>query len=173
MGSPATPTRDSTSSGFVEAVQDDPDTYERVGWVSSNAHPVETVFSNVQVLETASRTFLAGEDGFRMLLYVVPIALLLAAGLAIARYLGTPSASDGAVAVIAVVPGYFLARVVGTLLFGVSVGEATGAPDAPTALVLAGIGYLAVVAGSAAPRGTSSRPNRPVPARRGTSPSGR
>lgn len=56
-------------------------------WVFYNAHFVDTVFGNLPLLGSTSNSFVGvSEDGFTVLLYLVVPVLLLAAGLALARF---------------------------------------------------------------------------------------
>lgn len=139
--------RDSGLNTFIEAVQGEPATVDMVGWVFYNAHLVETVFADVPVLGTTSSSFIGGDAGFTPLLYVVPVGLLLAAGLAMGRLYGTDDAASGAVAGLTVLPGYFVATLAGTVVFAVSIAGATGSPDALAAIVLAGVVYPAICGG--------------------------
>jgi hypothetical protein len=123
--------------------------YQLVGWVFYNAHFVDTVFGGLPVAATGSAV--GGENGFTPLLFLVPPALLLAAGLAVARFRGADTPATGALAGLAVVPGYFLLSVAGVFLFTIAAGPARGRPDPVLAAVLAGVVYPAVlgVAGGA------------------------
>lgn len=113
-----------------------------VGWVFYNSHFVDTALSGAPVSVAANA--IGGDQGFTALLFVVPPALLSGAGLAVARYraVGTPGA--GALAGLAVVPGYVVPSAVGALLFTISAGPATGRPDLLLAVVLAGVVYPGV-----------------------------
>lgn len=139
--------RDSPLHRVLEAFDGEPATYEMVGWVFYNAHFVETVFRDVPVLGSYATSYVGGEQGFTPLLYVVPPALLLAAGIAVATLRGVDTPSEGAAVGLTVVPGYLLASVVGAFLAEVTLGAASGAPDLLPAVVLAGIVYPVVFAG--------------------------
>ena len=128
--------REGTLNRVLEFMTDDEATYEIVGWVFYNAHFVDTVFEGIPFVSTAN---FVGEDGFTTALFLVPPALLLVSGLALSRYRGVTDAAEGVLTGLAVVPGYFLASVVGVFLFQVSVGDASAAPDLAPALVLAGV----------------------------------
>jgi hypothetical protein len=136
--------RESALNRLVEALQGGPATVDMVGWVFYNAHLVLTVIADVPVVGTSSTSFIGGEGGFTPLLYVVPIALLIAAGLAAGRYRGTSAVDQGVLAGLTVVPGYAVGAVVGAQLFAVSAAGATVAPDPVTAVALAGVGYPAI-----------------------------
>ncbi len=118
-------------------------TYELVGWVFYNAHLVEISYTGIGIF-SPPRNFVGGEDGFTVLLYLIPPALLLIAGLAIGRYRGVVDTNDGAVTGALVAPGYLVLSIVGVFLFDVSVGDASGAPDPIPAILIAGIIYPVV-----------------------------
>jgi len=139
--------RDSALNRLIEALDGEPATYELVGWVFYNAHMVDTVVEDIPLIGTRSTSYIGGEDGFTIVLYLIPVALLVAAGLALARYSRAETPTEGATLAALVVPGYLLATVAGTLLFEVSVGGATGGPDLVAAAVLAGIVYPLVCGG--------------------------
>lgn len=131
----------------IEAFQDEPATYEMVGWVFYNAHFVDTAIEGIPMIGGSSTNFITGEAEFTMLLYVIPIALLIGAGLALARYESVESPTGGVLAGITVVPGYLLAIVAGVFLFEVSIGGVAAAPDMIQAIGLAGVTYPLVFGG--------------------------
>ena len=139
--------RDSGLNRLIEALDGEPATYELVGWVFYNAHMVDTVVEDIPLIGTRSMSYIGGEDGFTVLLYLVPVALLFAVGLALARYWRAETPAEGATFGALVTPGYLLATVAGVLLFEISVGGATGGPDLLAAAVLAGIVYPLVCGG--------------------------
>jgi hypothetical protein len=116
--------------------------YKFVGWVFFNSHFVDTVVSG-PVGATAGNA-IGGGNGFTSVLFLVPPALLVGAGLAVGRFHGVETAESGALAGSAVVPGYLLMAVVGAVLFVVSAGPASGRPDVVLAVVLAGVVYPTV-----------------------------
>lgn len=133
-----TDVRESRLNRFVEAFEGEPATYELVGWVFYNTHLVDVVYEGFGgVFLPAS--YVGGEDGFTAVLYVVPPALLVGAGLAIGRYQGGTETNDGAVAGALVLPGYLVCSIAGAFLFEVSTTGTTGAPDLPAAFFLAGL----------------------------------
>lgn len=139
--------RESSLNRIIEVLDGEPATYELVGWVFYNAHMVETVFRNIPLLGSRTTSYIGGEAGFTTLLYLVPVALLFAAGLALARYRAVDTPTAGAIVGSAVVAGYLLAAVAGGFLFEVTIAGSTGGPDLLTAAVLAGIIYPLVCAG--------------------------
>ena len=138
--------RESALNQFVEAFEGAPATYEMVGWVFYNAHFVDVVFRDIPFVGSRSGTFVGGQDGFTTLLYVVPPALLVAAGLALSRRQGATTPVEGATAGLTVVPGYLVLSVAGPFLFAVAALGARGAPDLLPAVVLAGVLYPLVFA---------------------------
>lgn len=138
--------QDSTIQRFIEAVEGEPATYEMVGWVFYNAHLVDTVFTDVPAIGEFTTNAIGGDDGFSVLVYLIPIGLLLAAGLAIAQYRDVQNPTDGMLAGLTVVPGYLVLTIVGIFLFEVSVGGATGRPELLEGILLAGIIYPAIFA---------------------------
>ena len=140
--------RESALNQFVEAFEGAPATYEMVGWVFYNAHFVDVVFRDIPFVGSRTGSFVGGQDGFTTLLYVVPPALLLAAGLALSRRQGATTPGQGAMAGLAVVPGYLVLSVAGVFLFEVAALGAKGAPDLLPAVVLAGVLYPLAFAGA-------------------------
>lgn len=128
---------------ILEAFGGDSATYELVGWVFYNAHLVDVSYSGLSVF-TPPANFVGGEDGFTVLLYLIPPALLLIAGLGIGRYQGVSDPQAGAIAGALLVPGYLVLSVGGVFLFSVSVGDASGAPDLIPAIAIAGLIYPVV-----------------------------
>jgi hypothetical protein len=120
-----------------------------VGWVFFNSHFVDIVVeADVLGFGAARAVSFIGGDGFSPLLYVVPIALLVAAGLAVARSQGVTETADGAVAGALVVPPYLVLCLVGALVFRVSsagLGASfSGQPELLPAVLLAGLVFPAV-----------------------------
>ncbi|MFD1640600.1 hypothetical protein [Halohasta litorea] len=139
--------RESGLARIIEALDGQPATYELVGWVFYNAHLVETVIRDIPLVGSRTTSYIGGEAGFTTLLYLVPVALLFAAGLGLARYRAVDTPAAGALIGSTVVPGYLLAVAAGGFLFEVSIGGTTGGPDLLAAVVLAGIVYPLVCAG--------------------------
>lgn len=139
----ATDIEQSPLNRLVEFFEGDSATYELVGWVFYNAHLVDISYEGISIF-TPPRSFVGGEEGFTVLLYLIPPALLLIAGLAIGRYRGVTKPNGGAVTGALVTPGYLILSTVGVFLFSVSVGGASGAPDLVPAIALAGLVYPVV-----------------------------
>ena len=139
----ATELDDSALNAFVEFAEGESATYELVGWVFYNAHFVDVRYVNVSPF-SPPRNFVGGEDGFTVLLYVLPPLLLFGAGLAVCRYRGVAETAAGAVTGALVLPGYLVPSVGGVFLFEVTVGNASGAPALLPAIVLAGLLYPVV-----------------------------
>ncbi len=134
--------RDSGLGQLLEFLGEGGTIYKLVGWVFYNGHFVETVVDGAPV--TVAGNAIGGDGGFTPLLFVVPPAMLLAAGLAVARFQGIDAPGAGALAGAVVVPAYLALSVVGLLLFTVTAGPATGRPDPLLAVLLAGAVYPAV-----------------------------
>ncbi|MCQ4333809.1 hypothetical protein KM295_10010 [Natronomonas sp. F2-12] len=139
----ATDLESSPLNRLIEAFDGRSVTYELVGWVFYNAHLVDISYTGISIF-TPPRSFIGGDGGFTALLYLVPPALLLVAGLALGRYRGVTEPTGGAITGALVVPGYLVLSVAGVFLFTVSVGGASGAPELLPAVLLAGLVYPAV-----------------------------
>lgn len=139
--------RESPLNRFIETVEGEAATYELVGWVFYNAHLVDVVYDGLGGAVLPG-SFIGGDEGFSLLLYAVPVAVLLAAGLAVGRYRGVTGYNRGAVTGLTVLPGYLALCVVGVFLFRVSAVGTTGQPDMLPAILLAGVIYPAVFAGA-------------------------
>ena len=135
--------RESRLNQFAQTFGDGDATYELVGWVFFNAHFVDTLI-DAGFFGTGTTNFVGGEDGFAALLYLIPPAFLIIAGVALARYSGSVDPAEGAVTGALVAPGYLLLSVVGAFLFRVEAGGASGQPDLLPAIVVAGVLYPVV-----------------------------
>lgn len=135
--------RNSGINRFIEAFEGEPATYELVGWVFYNAHLTDVVYDGFGGMFLPAN-YVGGEDGFTVLLYVIPPALLLAAGLALGRYQGETETNAGAVVGATVLSGYLVASIVGVFLFEVSAAGTTGRPDLVPAVLIAGLVYPVV-----------------------------
>lgn len=137
--------RESGLNAIIEITEGGSAAYELVGWVFFNAHFVDIVYTGLGRALPAS--YIGGDQGFTVLLYGIPPALLIAAGLAISRYEGTAGPVRGAITGGLVTPGYFIGCLLGVFLFRVSALGATGEPDMLTGIILAGIIYPIVFGG--------------------------
>jgi len=120
-----------------------------VGWVFFNSHFVDTIIAaDFLGFGGSSATSFIGGDGFTPLLYLVPVALLVGAGLAVGRSQGVTETAAGAVAGAFVLPSYLALSVVGTLVFRVSTealgSSFSGQPDLLPSILLAGVVFPAV-----------------------------
>lgn len=116
--------------------------WQGVGWVFYNAHFVATRITS-GFGGTRSVNFIAESDGNGMvLLYLVPIVLLVAAGLVVARLDGADEPADAAAAGVTVVVGYLPLAILGRFLFQY---DGSVAPDIVTAVLLAGAVYPLVL----------------------------
>jgi len=120
--------------------------WKAVGWLFYNAHFVDTELPGFGGTQT--RNFVTSADGGSIaLLFLVPALLLLGAGVAAATLARAATAADGATVGALVTAGYLPLAIVGVVAFGYAVGEGTIAPDAITAVLLAGAVYPAVLGG--------------------------
>lgn len=133
--------RDSPIHQFIDVVEGEPATYELVGWVFYNAHFVTVVLSDVPLVGSRTISTVGGEDGFTPVLYLIPAALLVLAGLALAFVHEQHDPVTGALAGVRALPAYLVLSVVGVFAFEVTIGSARGAPDLLAAVFLAGIVY--------------------------------
>lgn len=150
--------RSSSLNRVLEAFQEEPATYEMVGWVFYNAHFVETVYRDLPLIGDQAASAISGDGGFSAVLYAVPVGLLFAAGLALARYQPPATVAEGALTGATTVPAYLLLSVLGVFLFEVSLGGATGGPDLLPAVLFAGVLYPALFAGAGGALGAALEP---------------
>lgn len=139
--------RDSPMHNIIEAFEGQPATYEMVGWVFYNAHFVNTVFHDLPLFGSHSASYIGGEDGFSVVLYLIPVAVLLIGGFGVAWYQQAPSPIEGVAAGATLLPGYLVLVIAGAFLFEVTIGGATGRPDLLPAIFLGGIVYPLLFAG--------------------------
>lgn len=112
--------------------------WQGVGWLFYNAHFVATR-STGGLGGTRSINFIAESDEpGAVLLYLVPIVLLVVAGLLVARWDGAQETADAATAGVTVVFGYLPLAILGRFLFQY---DGSVAPDIVTAVLLAGAVY--------------------------------
>lgn len=130
---------------FADLLGGDPiPAWKAVGWVFYNAHFVATEIP-IPLGGTRVENVIASADGGSLTaMYVVPPALLLVAGLLAGRLAGATEPIAGGRAGAFVVAGYLPLALVGTVVFGYSVGDGTIAPVLPTTALLAGVAYPAV-----------------------------
>jgi len=120
--------------------------WKGVGWLFYNAHFVDTSVPGFG--GTRTQNFVANADGGSLaLLFLVPPLVLLGAGVAAAALSRAASAADGATVGALAVVGYLPLAIVGVVAFGYAVGDGTIAPDAITAVLLAGAVYPTVLGG--------------------------
>lgn len=140
--------RASALNRIIDVLGGEPATYELVGWVFFNAHFVDTVFSDVPLVGTRATSFVGGEGGFSTALVAVPVVVLVAGGVGVALYAAAATGAEGLTAGLTLVPGYAVASVAGAFAFEVTVGSASAAPDPLAAVLVAGVLFPAVFAGT-------------------------
>ena len=114
--------------------------WQAVGWLFYNAHFVDT---RIEVMGTQSQNFIAASDGGAIvLLYLVPVVLLLAAGVLLARVADADDPTTGAAAGASVAVGYAPLGIAGAFLFSY---DGSIAPTLVTAILLAGLAYPLVL----------------------------
>lgn len=135
--------RGSTLARVAEFATGDDVTWQLVGWLFYNAHFVQTIVDvDVPLVGgTDATNFIAEGQAFSPALYLIPIALLFGAGLAVARFRASTSSRDAVLTGIAVAAGYLPLAVVGTFLFEIAVNASRAGPDVLPAVVLAGVLY--------------------------------
>jgi hypothetical protein len=138
----ATDIESSPLNQLIEFFGGESATHELVGWVFYNAHFVDISYTGIGLLSPPG-SFIGG-DGFTPLLHVIPPALLFIAGLALGRYAGVTELDQGAITGALVVPGYLLASLIGVFVFTVDIGDASGAPEFASAVLIAGVVYPVV-----------------------------
>jgi hypothetical protein len=140
--------QNSLLTGIAEAFGEAGADWKIVGWLFFNAHFVTTTITvDLGFLGggTDAVNFIAESDSLSAILYLVPPALLTAAGLGAARLNGLTETADALKVGPSVALGYLPPSVVGAVLFTISVGaDSGGSPTLLTAVVLAGIVYPVV-----------------------------
>jgi len=140
--------RESFLTGVAEAFGDEGADWKIVGWLFFNAQFVTTTVTvDLGFLGggTDAVNFIAESDGLSTILYLIPPALLTAAGLATARLDGATETARALRLGPSVALGYLPLSVAGALLFTISVGpDSGGSPTLLTAVALAGIVYPVV-----------------------------
>lgn len=138
---------DSTLNRLIEGLDGTLPTVDVVAWALYNAHFVEVIMRG-GVLGDSAFSLVGGDNGFTPLLYLVPVGLLVAAGLAISRYQRAASPTAGAIVGLTVLPGYLLLTIAGVFLFEVTAFGLEAGPDPVMAVILAGVVYPALFAGA-------------------------
>lgn len=132
-----------------DTVGDSGSSIDFIGWVFFNSHFVETI-TEADFLGFGGSTAVSfiGSDGFTPLLYLIPVALLVGAGLAVGRSKGVTETVDGAVAGVFVLPPYLVLSAIGAVVFRVSTeglgSSFSGQPELLPAILLAGLVFPAV-----------------------------
>lgn len=139
--------RDSTLNEILEFLNDDPATFEWVGWVFYNTHFVDTVIEDVPLWGSDTTTFVGSDGGFTALLYLVPIGMLLLAGILTAVYAQPTGPTGGLLAGIVPVGGYAIVSIIGVFVFELEIDQTSIAPELIPAIVLAGVMYPLVWSG--------------------------
>lgn len=136
--------RDSGYWQILEAVGRDGQGWKLLGWVFYDAHFARTTVrleTGIPLLGGAEVVSLITELGLSPLLYVVPPALLVAAGIVAARAAGAGTAGEALRIGPAVVLGYVPLAVAGAFLFRITEGGSFGGPTLVPAIGLAGVVY--------------------------------
>jgi hypothetical protein len=142
--------QNSMLADLAGAFGEDRPVWKLVGWVFFNAQFVTTTVTvDVPIFGgTSAVNFIAETDALSPVLYVVPPALLAAAGVATARADGATDLGRALRVGPSVALGYLPLSVLGAFLFSISVGESSGGfPTLVTAVVLAGVIYPVVFGG--------------------------
>lgn len=128
------------------------DSWKLVGWVFYSAHNVKTELTGLggsrsfNLLESAT-----GAEGLtstvpKLVYYLVPVVVLLAAGYVLYQRVDVSLDTEGAAGVGATVAaGYVVLAAVGAFLFEQSASGGSAAPKMTTAIVIAGIAYPVVL----------------------------
>lgn len=140
---------DSELGDIADSAGDSASGVDFVGWVFFNGHVVDTVIEgSVLGFGGSSAVSFVGGDGFTPLLYLIPVALLVGAGLAVGRFHGVTEVGDGAIVGALVVPPYLALSVVGAVVFRVSAAgggvQFSGHPELLPAVLVAGVVFPAV-----------------------------
>jgi hypothetical protein len=147
---------ESSLNQIVEAVGEGGVAWKLVGWVFYNAHGVTTTIDiDIPLIGgTNVVNYIAQGDALSPVLYVIPPALLIGAGLAAARMAGATEFGDALKLGGGVTVGYLPLAVVGAVLFAVTVDSSSGAPTLVPAIGLAGLVYPLVFGSVGAAIGT-------------------
>lgn len=129
---------------FVESVTDGGGGWKVIGWVFYNGHFADTTIridTDIPFLGGTETVNLIAEAGLSNLLYVLPPALLIAAGLFAATMAGVGSVRDALTVGPAVAIGYLPLAVAGVFLFRITVESSFAGPTLVTGIGLAGVVY--------------------------------
>ena len=119
-------------------------TYQAVGWVFYNAHFVSTVVDVPIFGDTVN--LISQSETFSPVLYLIPVLLLFAAGLAVGRRQNVSTdAAEAAKAGATVVAGYLPLAAVGAFLVQVQGDAGSVGPDPLLAILVAGLVYPLVL----------------------------
>lgn len=133
--------RESLASAEIGPIEWDLTT-EVVGWLFYGAHFVDAQVPTPGPLGPTSVDLLAEAGGSALLLYVVPVACLFAAGYGAASMArGLEDPTDYARAGAMTATGYLPLSAIGIAFFALSVGDGFVRPEPATALLLAGLAY--------------------------------
>ena len=127
----------SLAARVLEIATGNPGTWQLVGWVFYNAH---NVAAEVPGLFGSTAVNLVGET-FSPVLFVLPPAVLVVGGAAVAVLGRVHRPVAGAVAGLAVTIGYLPLVAVGATAVGIDVGDATAGPTVAAAVLIAGLVY--------------------------------
>jgi len=135
--------QESDLNQIIEALGRDGSAWKLVGWVFYNAHGVTTTITlDVPLIGgTDVVNYIAQRDAISAILYVVPPALLLGAGLFAARMAAADELGDALKIGPAVTIGYLPLALVGAFVFTVTVDSSSGGPTLVPAVGLAGLVY--------------------------------
>jgi len=135
--------QESDLNQIVEALGKDGVAWKLVGWIFYNAHGATTTLDvDVPLIGgTEVVNYVVQSNGLSPVLYVVPPALLIAAGLFAVRAAGATDLGDALKFGPAVAVGYLPLAVVGALLFTITVESSSGGPTLVPAIGLAGLLY--------------------------------
>lgn len=125
-----------------------------IGWVFFNAHFVDVQYQNWGPFGDFAISHIGEYDGpgvilgmeYSSWLHLVPIVILLLAGISRGIYTGADSLDKGVISGAFVVPGYFIATVIGLYAFQISGEEVSAGPEIIFGILIAGITYPAVLA---------------------------
>ena len=136
--------RESLAGRLLELLTGEPGAWKLVGWTLYDAHAVRSTvpvpFGGRETVSLIGRV-----DAVPVALYLLPVAVLLAAGAAVAILAAGQGPRRGAVAGATVVAGYLPLAVAGAFLFAVEVGDGSAGPTLVTAVALAGLVYPLVL----------------------------